>query len=246
MRLKNRTAIITGAATGIGHATARLFIQEGARVLAVGLPRTGLEAALSDLPEVTPFEQDIAAAGAPQRIVEAAIEAFGSLDILVNNAGISAALNVEEVTEEAFDRHMDVNARAQFFLAQAAVPYLKKSPAGRIINVSSVMATHTNYGLTAYCASKAAVTGLTRSLALELGRYGITANYILPGAIETPMTSPGWQDETIKTIWAKKSPLKRVGQPQDIARGILFLASDDSAFITGHGLNIDGGMLLRT
>ena len=108
------------------------------------------------------------------------------------------------------------------------------------------MAQHTDYGLTAYCASKAGVTGYTRTLALELGKFGITANCILPGAIHTGMTAASFAHDEIADTWAKKSPLRRLGQPIDIARGALFLASEESGFVTGHDLNVDGGMLLRT
>jgi 3-oxoacyl-[acyl-carrier protein] reductase len=147
---------------------------------------------------------------------------------------------------EDWDRILEVNLRSVFRLCQRAIPHLKKSGAGRIINVASVMAEGTDLGLSAYCASKAGVAGLTRTLALELGKFGITANYLLPGAIYTGMTRPLWdQRPDIAEIWAKKSPLRRLGQPIDLARGALFLASDDGGFVTGHGLNVDGGLMLR-
>jgi len=145
-----------------------------------------------------------------------------------------------------WDRVLAVNLTAPFLICQAAIPHLKQSRAGRIINVASVMAEGTDLGLAAYCASKAGVAGLTRTLALELGKFGITANYLLPGAIRTGMTLPLWDARPdVAEIWAKKSPLRRLGEPLDLARGALFLASDDGAFVTGHGLNVDGGMLLR-
>lgn len=245
-RLNNRVAVITGAATGIGHAAAGLFAEEGAHVLAVGLPGTGLADAHADIERIQTLEQDITARDAPAVIVAAAIDAFGQLDIVVNNAGVGANVMIEDLDDAEFDRQYEVNLKAQFRISREAIPHLKKSSAGRIINVASVMATHTNYGLAAYCASKAGVSGLTRSLALELGKHGITANFILPGAIETPMTAEPWKDPAIKDIWARKSPLRRVGQPIDLARAMLFLASDEASFITGHGLNVDGGMLLPT
>ena len=164
----------------------------------------------------------------------------------MNNAGVSGRHFVAEMADEDWERIMAVNVTAQMKLARAAIPHLKQSPAGRIVNVASVMAEGTDLGLAAYCASKAGVAGLTRTLALELGRDGITANYLLPGAIETGMTSPLWEARPdIADIWAKKSPLRRHGQPIDLARAALFLASDDAAFITGHGLNVDGGLMLR-
>jgi 3-oxoacyl-[acyl-carrier protein] reductase len=164
----------------------------------------------------------------------------------MNNAGISGSWLVEAMTDEQWDRVVAVNLTAQFKLCRAAIPHLKESNAGRIVNVASVMAEGTDYGLAAYCASKAGVAGLTRTLALELGKFGITANYLEPGAIETGMTRPLWDARTdVKDIWAKKAALRRVGQPIDLARGALFLASEDAGFVTGHGLVVDGGLMLR-
>jgi len=246
MRLKDRAAIVTGAASGIGKATTQLFAVEGARVLAIDLPGKDLAAAHAANPAITPLEADITTADAPQRIVETAVSSFGQLDIVMNNAGVSGREFVEEMKRATWDRVFAVNLTAPFLICQAAIPHLKKSRAGRIINVASVMAEGTDLGLAAYCASKAGVAGLTRTLALELGKFGITANYLLPGAIRTGMTLPLWDARPdVAEVWAKKSPLRRLGEPLDLARGALFLASDDGAFVTGHGLNVDGGLMLR-
>jgi NAD(P)-dependent dehydrogenase (short-subunit alcohol dehydrogenase family) len=246
MRLSGRTAIVTGAASGIGQATARLFAAEGAGVLAVDMPGKGLAATHADAQSIVSLELDITVSEAPARIVEAAIARFGALDIVMNNAGISGREFVEEMKRETWDRVLAVNLTAPFLICQHAIPHLKKSKAGRIINVASVMAEGTDLGLAAYCASKAGVAGLTRTLALELGKFGITANYLLPGAIRTGMTTPLWDARPdVAEIWAKKSPLRRLGEPLDLARGALFLASDDGGFVTGHGLHVDGGLMLR-
>jgi 3-oxoacyl-[acyl-carrier protein] reductase len=244
-RLSGRTAIVTGAASGIGRATAQLFAAEGARVLAVDLPDKGLGHNHADDPAIVCFEHTVAGEQAAEAIVARAMAVFGHLDIVVNNAGISTHALLEAASLADFDRTIDVNLRAHFLIARQAIPHLKLSPAGRLINVASVMAEVTDYGLSAYCASKAGVAGLTRSLALELGKFGITANYVLPGAIATGMTEASFAREDVAEIWARKSPLRRLGQPIDVARGILFLASDDGGFVTGHGLHLDGGMLLR-
>jgi NAD(P)-dependent dehydrogenase (short-subunit alcohol dehydrogenase family) len=241
-RLEHKVAIVTGAASGIGRASAELFAREGARVLAVDRPGTDLS---FDSPQIVGFAADLAAAEAPVRIVEAATAIAGQLDILYNNAGVSNSSLASEMSDEAFDRVLAVNLRAVFRLSREATPWLVKSGAGRIINTASVMALGTDYGLAAYCASKAGVLGLTRTLALELGKHAVTANAILPGAIATGMTAASFANPDIAAIWAKKSVLRRLGQPADIARVALFLASDDAGFVTGQAIAADGGMTLR-
>ena len=246
MRLADRAAIVTGAASGIGRATAQLFAEEGAHVLAVDLPDRGLGVAHEGSEHITCLEKSVGDPDAAEVIVGTAVENFGRLDILMNNAGVASDTRIEEMTEEIWQRTLTVNLTAQMRLCQRAVPHLKQSPAGRIINVASVMAEGTDYGLSAYCASKAGVAGLTRTLALELGKFGITANYLEPGAIRTGMTSPLWNARPdVAQIWAKKAALRRLGEPIDLARAALFLASDDAGFVTGHGLVVDGGLMLR-
>lgn len=246
MRLKDRAAIVTGAASGIGQATAQLFAKEGARVLAVDLPGKALAETHRALEAIVALEIDIAADGAPKKIVDTALARFARLDIVMNNAGIGSNALAEAMTREAWDRTLAVNLTAPFLICQQAIPHLRASGAGRIINVASVMAEGTDYGLSAYCASKAGVAGFTRTLALELGKFAITANYLMPGAIRTGMTSPLWDARPeVADIWAKKSALRRLGQPADLAKAALFLASEDGAFVTGHGLTVDGGLMLR-
>jgi NAD(P)-dependent dehydrogenase (short-subunit alcohol dehydrogenase family) len=242
-RLEGRSAIVTGAASGIGEASAALFAREGAHVLAVDVPGKFR----GESPErVARFEADITEDDAPARIVAAAVAHGGGLDILFNNAGVSNNALAKDMTDEAFDRVHAVNLRAVFRLSRAAIPALLNSKAGRIINTASVMAEGTDYGLAAYCASKAGVAGLTRSLALELGKHAITANYLMPGAIRTGMTGPLWDARPeVADIWAKKAVLRRLGEPIDLARAALFLASDDGGFVTGQGLAVDGGLTLR-
>ena len=241
-RLNGRRAIVTGAASGIGKASAELFASEGAAVLAVDLPEKGLAAPKGG----HMLEVDITGEDAPQRIVDTARSKLGGIDILFNNAGVSGRWKVEEMTDAQWDRMQAVNLRAPMRITRAALDDLKKSGAGRVINTASVMAEVADIGLAAYCASKAGLAGLTRTLALELGKFGITANYILPGAIRTGMTSALWDERPdIAEIWAKKSPLRRLGAPEDMARVALFLASDDARFVTGHGLAADGGLTLR-
>jgi 3-oxoacyl-[acyl-carrier protein] reductase len=241
-RLKDRAAIVTGAASGIGRASAELFAAEGARVLAVDRPGTNL---IFEDKAIEALECDIAGQDAPTAIVERALAAFGRLDILYNNAGIGAAANVAQMSDEQWDRVQDVDLRAVFRVTREAIPHLVKSPAGRIISTASVMALGTDWGLASYCAAKAGILGLTRTLALELGQQGVTANAVLPGAIQTGMTAAGFANPKAAEVWAKKSVLRRLGQPIDVARVALFLASDDAGFVTGQAIAADGGMMLR-
>ena len=246
MMLEGKAAIVTGAGSGIGAASAQLFASEGARVLAVDVPGKDLAGTHRDHGGVETLEKDITEADAPKVIVQAALDLFGKLDILFNNAGVGGGgLNAYDMPDELWDRTMAVNVTAQFRLIREAIPHLRESGAGRIINTASVMAEGTDYGLAAYCASKAGVAGLTRNIALEEGRYGITANYIEPGAIYTGMTEKNFVKDEIADVWARKSALKRLSQPIDIAKGALFLASDLAGFVSGHGLRVDGGLMLR-
>jgi NAD(P)-dependent dehydrogenase (short-subunit alcohol dehydrogenase family) len=241
-RLKDRVAIVTGGASGIGRASAELFAEEGAHVLVVDRPGSDLAFAS---PRIQSLGVDLVEATAPAAIIERALGERGRLDILFNNAGVGASANVADMSDEAWDHVQTVNLRAVFRLCREAIPHLIKSAHGRVINTASVMAQSTDWGLAAYCASKAGLLGLTQTLALELGKYAVTANAILPGAILTGMTQRNFSDPKIAEVWAKKSVLRRLGQPIDVAKVALFLASDDAAFVTGQAIAADGGMTLR-
>jgi len=244
-RLEGRVAIVTGAASGIGAASARLFAAEGASVLAVDLDEGKIAAAMEGT-MARALACSVSTPDGPETIISSAISAFGKLDIVFNNAGVASSHLAQDLTDEEWDRVVSVNLRAVFRISRAAIPHLVQSKAGRIINTASVMARGTDYGLSAYCAAKAGVEGLTRTLALELGKYGVTANALLPGAIRTGMTAPIWDiREDVAAIWAKKSVLRRLGEPIDLARAALFLASDDAGFVTGQSLAVDGGLTLR-
>ena len=249
-RLAGKVAIITGAASGIGAASAKLFADEGAQVLAVDRPESAIQEANGGTDAIAAFACDITSKDAPNQIIGTALNKFGGLDILFNNAGVSGRSFVEEMSDEEWDRVNAVNVRAMFRLCREAIPALKarakEKGRARIVNTASVMAFDTDYGLAAYCASKAGVGGLTRTLALELGKFNITANYVCPGAIYTGMTRTNFDKPEIRAVWEKKAALRRLGQPIDIARGALLLASDEADFITGHELVVDGGLTLRT
>ena len=240
MRFQNSRVLITGAADGIGLATAQAFLAEGASLLAVDM-KPAEQARLDCSFELLDITED----EAPDSLVEIAERELGGLDILVNNAGICPVAALQDTDDATWDRVLDVNLRAMFRLSRAALPLLRDSAAGRVINIASVSARFANEGMGAYTASKHGVAGLSKSLAAEWGRDGITVNYILPGAIVTGITRDLLkQDEAFRSFWENKSPLGRWGQPVDIARAALFLASSDADFITGHGLAVDGGAMI--
>lgn len=248
-RLNGKVAIVTGAASGIGRATAQLFADEGATVIAVDRPASDILNVHAGRSQIVPLAQDVTDAQAPAHIMAAAQRAGGGLDILFNNAGISDFTLAEAVDDALWDRMFEVNARAVFRLCREAIPALREraqeTGRARIINTASVMAERTDRGLCAYTASKHAVAGLSKTLALELGKWGVTVNYLLPGAIQTGMTMDNFKQDHIRLVWEKKAALRRIGHPLDIARAVLLLASDEADFITGHGLVVDGGLTLR-
>jgi NAD(P)-dependent dehydrogenase (short-subunit alcohol dehydrogenase family) len=246
MRHDGKKAIVTGAADGIGRATAIQLVNEGANVLAVDRNQAGLDSLKAEYGEIHLLKQDVAAPDAPKNICNKALNLLAGIDYLINVAGVVSAPNslIESQAFTDWKQVIDVNLHAVFAITQAAIPALKESQGGRLVNIGSIMSELASRGMGAYAASKHAIAGLTKTLALELGPYGITANYILPGAIVTGITrpalaaGPGFED-----FWSNKSPLGRLGQPEDIAMGICFLLSKDASFITGHGLTIDGGVM---
>ena len=236
-RLRGKRAVITGAASGIGHATAELFASEGARVLALDLP--GVTAGFSTN-AIVPFEADVSADDTPARLVAAATERLGGADIVFNNAAIEQRAPFVEITDEAWDRMFAVSLRAGFRIAQTFVPLLEQSGAGRIISTSTMAALRAVPGQAAYAAAKAGLIALSRAMAFELGPQGITSNVILPGPVVTGITRNMTSESA--AAWAARAPLRRLGQPEDIARVALFFASADSGYVTGQALAVDGGI----
>lgn len=250
VELSGKFAVITGAASGIGRATAQLFAERGAKVLAVDRPESAILTAHEGNAAIAVLAKSVVDEDAPETIVKAALDKFGAIDILFNNAGVSGRSLTHETTDAEWDRQFAVNVRAPFRISRTAIPHLIKRAEekgrARIICTASVMAFDTDIGLCAYTSSKHAVAGLTKTMALELGKYKVTANYILPGAIHTGMTQASFADPFIRGVWEKKAALRRLGEPIDMARAALLLASDEADFITGHGLVADGGLTLRT
>ena len=239
-KLDGQVAIVTGAASGIGEAIAALFLQEGARLVAVDLPERGLGQRFAGQARVERLELDVTADDAPERIVACAVERCGGLDLLVNNAGIAFGKPFEETSDADFDRIMAVNVRAVFRLSRAAVPALKARGGGGIINLASIMSGTAGPMLAAYTTSKHAVLGLSRSMAVDLGRHGIRVNALQPGSIWTGMSQPFFDDPKFREYWETKAPLGRIGDPADVAAVALFLASAEARFVSGAGIAIDG------
>jgi NAD(P)-dependent dehydrogenase (short-subunit alcohol dehydrogenase family) len=243
--LSGRKAIVTGAASGIGLATAKLLAARGMKVLAVDLLGAALSDAFAD-GAIATLGVSVTDEGAPEAIVGAALDRLGGIDVLFNNAGVAVGEPAARMDDATWDKVLDVNLRAVFRVTRAAIPHLIQSPAGRVVNTASVMAEGAGVGLSAYCASKAGVVGFTRALAVELGRHGVTVNAVLPGAIRTGMTQGLWDARPeIAELWADKSVLRRLGAPEDIARVVAFLASDEAGFVTGQAIAVDGGLTLR-
>jgi NAD(P)-dependent dehydrogenase (short-subunit alcohol dehydrogenase family) len=240
--LDGRVAIVTGAASGIGEAIVRLYHDAGAKVLAVDLqtPQLG---SIGESDRLARLVADVGDDDAPERIVSAAIDAFGALHILVNNAGICLPGSVESQSLESWEKTLAVNVTAPFRLTKAAVPHMMAAGWGRIINLGSIMSEFGGPSLCAYGMSKHAVAGFTKSLAVDLGKYGITANYLQPGSIWTGMSKPFMEDQAFLDYWEGKTPVGRLGEPEEVATSALFLATDEARFINGAGIRICGGAM---
>ena len=242
MRLENKKALITGAYRGIGKVIADLFIAEGAEVWGLDyktpedLP-VRVEEAKGKLHWVTADLSDIAAV---EPAIESAIKESGGFDILVNNAGITKDNLSFRMSLEEWQKVLDINLSAAFFVARTVGRDMIRKRAGSIINMASVVGVHGNGGQANYSASKAGLIGVTKSLAQETASRSVRVNAIAPGYIATDMTAV--LPDKVKEVMLEKIPLKRMGTPQDIAAAALFLASDDSAYITGQVLPVDGGM----
>ena len=243
--LENKTAIITGATRGIGRGIAVMFAQQGANVAFTYSSSVdaanALEAELKELGvNAKGYQSNAAIFDAAQELAADVLKEFGSIDILVNNAGITKDNLLMRISEDDFDKVIEVNLKSVFNLTKAVIRPMMKQRKGSIINMSSIVGINGNAGQANYAASKAGIVGFSKSVALELGSRNIRSNVIAPGFIETEMT--GKLDEATVQGWRDAIPLKRGGSPEDIANACVFLASDMSGYITGQTLSVDGGM----
>ena len=240
-KLSGKVAIVTGGGSGIGRAIVDVYAANGARVLAVDLPGRDWQSHFKGNPAVVCLEQDVTAKDAPGNVVNACVQAFGGLDILVNNAGIAIGAQFEETTDEQWDRILGINVTAIFRVSKAAVPHLRARGGGRIINLGSIMSNTAGPSLAAYGTTKHAVAGLSKGMAVDLGKYKITVNYLQPGSIWTALSQPFFDDPNFVKYWEAKAPMGRIGDPEDVAAAALFLATDEAKFVSGAGIAVDGG-----
>ena len=244
--LEGKTAIVTGGSRGIGKGIVQVFAEHGANVAftysSSAQAAREIEKELSGHGvKVKGYQSNAADFNQAQELANEVVKEFGSIDILVNNAGITKDNLLMRISEEDFDKVIEVNLKSVFNMTKAVQRTMLKQRNGSIINMSSVVGVKGNAGQTNYAASKAGIIGFSKSVALELGSRNIRSNVIAPGFIETEMTAK-LDEETVKG-WRAAIPLKRGGTPEDIANACVFLASDMSAYITGQTINVDGGML---
>jgi 3-oxoacyl-[acyl-carrier protein] reductase len=246
MRLENKVAIITGAGSGIGKETALLFAKEGAKVVVADINEKSGGETLAEIKKNGGggyfAKLDVSDRVEIKQVVKDAVEKYGKIDILINNAGIIQDALVLKMTEEQWDRVINVNLKGTFNCIQAVVEVMINQGNGVIINTSSIVGLNGNVGQVNYAAAKAGLIGMTKTLAKELGKKGIRVNAVAPGFIVTPMTSN--VPEKILEVMKEKTPLRRLGGTKDVAYAYLYLASDEANFVNGAVLSVDGGLVI--
>jgi 3-oxoacyl-[acyl-carrier protein] reductase len=246
MRLEGKVAIVTGAAQGIGKATALKFAAEGAKVVICDVRLGSMDEISAELKEMNAeflaYEVNVVNRDQIQAMVDDVVSKWGKIDVLVNNAGITADNQLVKMPEEDFDKVIDVNLKGVFNCTQLVVPVMSDNGGGVVLNASSVVGLYGNFGQTNYAATKWGVIGMTKTWAKELGKKNIRVNAIAPGFIATPMVKK--MPEKVIEMMEGKAPLRRLGTPEDIANAYAFLASEEASFITGTVLSVDGGVVL--
>jgi 3-oxoacyl-[acyl-carrier protein] reductase len=245
-RLQNKVSLITGAAQGIGLATARRFAQEGAIVIVCDIKPEAVEDATRQCQAIgaqaAGFVLDVTDRARVDEVVKEVLDRFGRIDVLVNNAGITQDARLQKMTLEQFDRVIDVNLRGVFHCSQAVADAMVRQGSGVILNASSVVGVYGNFGQTNYAASKFGVIGFTKTWSRELGPKGIRVNAVAPGFVATPIL--GTIPEKVIAELEHRVPLGRLGQPEEIASVYAFLASDDASYVNGAVLEVSGGLVV--
>jgi len=241
-RLKDKVAIITGAAKGIGFATAKRFAQEGAKVIIIDIGSEAIKAAVDQIPGAEGHVMNVTDRASIQSVVDEIIQRHGRIDILINNAGITQDARLIKMTEAQFDTVIDVNLKGVFNCTQLVVPHMLEAGSGAIVNASSVVGLYGNFGQTNYAATKFGIIGFTKTWARELGPKGIRVNAVCPGFIATEMVKA--MPENILQDIEKRSWLGRLGTPEEMANVYLFLASDEASYVNGIALEASGGISL--
>lgn len=246
MRVKDKVVIITGGGSGIGKETGLLFAKEGAKVVVADINEKAGAETVDTIKnaggEAVFAKLDVSNREQTKQVVKDTIAKYGRIDVLINNAGIIQDALVVKMTEEQWDKVININLKGPFNCIQAVAEQMIAQGSGVILNISSIVALYGNVGQTNYAATKAGLVGMTKTLAKELGKKGIRVNAIAPGFIYTPMTAT--VPEKILDMMKEKTPLKRLGTPGDVANALLFLSSDDASFINGAVISVDGGLLL--
>jgi NAD(P)-dependent dehydrogenase (short-subunit alcohol dehydrogenase family) len=244
MKLKDKVAIITGGASGIGAATARLFAAEGAKVALVDQSEEGLAGVAAGLDAIT-IQADVSSDAQARAGVAKVIEKWGRIDVLMTAAGMSAGGTVDAIDEAAWDRTFDVNVKGTFLWIHYAIQHMIAAKSGAIITIGSQLAQSSPGKNAAYVASKGAIASFTKTMAVDHARQGIRVNALMPGVIDTPMPARSLKryadPDKMRAYWNERHPMGRIGQPEEVAKAALFLACDDSSFVTGHLLFVDGG-----
>jgi 3-oxoacyl-[acyl-carrier protein] reductase len=246
LKLAGKVALVTGAAQGIGKAVALLLARNGADIVVWDINLEKAEETANEIQSIgrkaLAVKGDVANWNDVERMVEVILEKFAKIDILVNNAGITRDKLILRMTEEDWDAVLDVNLKGTFHCTKAVVRHMAKQRSGKIVNIASVVGEMGNAGQANYSASKAGVIGLTKTIAREFAQRGLNINAIAPGYIETPMTEA--LPEKAKEELKKLIPMERLGKPEDVAEAVLFLVSEESSYITGQVLNVNGGIYM--
>jgi NAD(P)-dependent dehydrogenase (short-subunit alcohol dehydrogenase family) len=249
MKLKGKVSLITGGTEGMGYATAEIFLREGAKVAISGRSEEkGVEAVrkLGVMGDVIFIRGDVSMDADAKKMVQETVDRFGRVDVVFNNAGVYLEKVAEATSEAEWDRVIDINLKGTFLVSKHAVPHMKRQGGGVIINNSSDAGLVGNRACAAYCASKGGVTIMTKAMALDYAKDNIRVNCVNPGVIDTPMVAQEVAKASDKAGYERQMnmdhPIGRIGQPEEVAKAVLFLASDEASFITGAALSVDGGL----